>query len=483
MKGLITCFLFALLLSSCSTPSLSPWHTVSLESDFTASKERQFQSLDDYLQLEDVLFSELAEKINKEVATGGDHAMSRYSDGSMSDPLIRQPNWNRTFELEPETVRGGVLMLHGLTDSPYTFRSLAQSLVDSGYHVVGLRLPGHGTAPSGLNSLKWQDAAAAIRVALRHLGDAVDDKPIHLFGYSFGAPLAVNGALDAMEQDDLPDPESIVLLSPAIGVTGAARFAGFVDSVLSIPGLRARRWNRVIPEFDPYKYNSFTFNAGSQVHKLTRHVARRIEKRRKQNPENVLPPTLVFGSTVDATVSIQSLVDRLLSMVSVGDVSVGKHEFVLFDINRVTATSELLISNPGPFTARTMARSDLPFTLSLVTNTQPDSLEVEVRRKPPNTASVVEVTPLNLAWPEGVFSLSHLALPIPTDDPLYGQVKPENRSDLFLGNSNFVGETGMLVFPASWLMRLRYNPFYTYVEKRALGWITTIDTVDRLVPN
>jgi len=183
-----------------------------------------------------------------------------------------------------------------------------------------------------------------------------------------------------MEQDDLPMPASIVLLSPAIGVTGAARFAGVVDSVLSIPGLRGRRWNGVIPEFDPYKYNSFTFNAGSQVHKLTRHLARRIEKRRKLDPENVLPPTLVFSSTVDATVSTQSLIDRLLCMLSAGERSVGKHEFVLFDINRVAATSELLISNPGPFTARTMARSDLPFTLSLVTNTQPDSVAVEVRQ-------------------------------------------------------------------------------------------------------
>ncbi|MFK7857547.1 MAG: alpha/beta hydrolase [Granulosicoccus sp.] len=473
MKKLLASCLFALLLTSCSTPQLGPWHSVSLESEFTANREQDFQSLDDYLRLEDELFEELASKVNGKVDTGGEFGMSRFSDGSMSDPLSRQPNWNRTFEFEPESVRGGVLMLHGLTDSPYSFRSLAQSLVSNGYHVIGLRLPGHGTAPSGLNTFHWQDAAAAARLALRHLKNTVGEKPIHLFGYSFGAPLAVNAALDAMEHDDLPVPASIVLLSPAIGVTGAARFAGVVDTVLSFPGLRSRRWNRVIPEFDPYKYNSFTFNAGSQVHKLTRRLARRIEKRRKLNPDNVLPPTLVFSSTVDATVSTQSLIDRLLSMLSAGENSVGKHEFVLFDINRVAATSELLVSNPGPFTAQTMARADLPFTLSLVTNTTPESVDVEVRRKSPNTASVGDITPLNLAWPDGVFSLSHVALPIATDDPLYGQTKPANSTDLFLGTSDFVGETGMLVFPASWLMRLRYNPFYSYIEERALSWVTT----------
>lgn len=465
MKLFALC-LFALFLASCSTPQLSPWHTVSLESEFTASKGREFQSLDDYLQLEDVLFAELANKVNREVGTGGESGMSRFRDGSLSDPLTRQPNWNRTFELKPETVRGGVLMLHGLTDSPYTFRSLANTLVSNGYHVIGLRLPGHGTAPSGLNALRWQDAAAAASLALLHLGDSVGDKPIHLFGYSFGAPLAVNAALDAMEQDNLPVPTSVVLLSPAIGVTGAARFAGIAHFVYSIPGLRARRWIRVIPEFDPYKYNSFTFNAGSQVYKLTKHLAKRIKKRRKQNPKNILPPTLVFSSTVDSTVSIQSLIDRLLSMVSED-----RHEFVLFDINRLEATSELLMSNPAPFTARTMARSDLPFTLSLVTNIESDSAAVEVRRKPPNTADVIDTTPLNLVWPDGVFSLSHVALPIAANDSLYGQTKPDHSDELYLGTSGLVGETGMLVFPASWLMRLRYNPFYNYVEERSLEWL------------
>ncbi len=437
-----------------------------LESEFTARKGRDFQSLDDYLQLEDALFEELATKVNAHAGSDEQTMMTRFSGSSYANPTARQPNWNRTFELEPQTVRGGVLMLHGLTDSPYTFRPLAQTLVSHGYHVIGLRLPGHGTAPSGLNSLRWRDAAAAARLALHHLGNTVGDKPIHLVGYSFGAPLALNTALDAMDRDGLPIPASIVLLSPAIGVTGAARFAGTANAVYSIPGLRAKRWIRVIPEFDPYKYNSFTLNAGSQVHKLTRHLAKRIEKRSKSNPDNILPPTLVFSSTVDSTVSTQSLIDRLLSMLAAG-----KHEFVLFDINRVAATSELLVSNPGPFTARTMARSDLPFTLSLVTNTTPDSPAVEVRRKPPNTAVVADITPLNLAWPDGVFSLSHVALPIPPDDPVYGEKKPDGSDEVFLGTANFIGETGLLVFPADWLMRLRYNPFYRYMEERAVSWL------------
>jgi hypothetical protein len=33
------------------------------------------------------------------------------------------------------------------------------------------------------------------------------------------------------------------------------------------------------------------------------------------------------------------------------------------------------------------------------------------------------------------------------------------------------GERGLLLFPADWLVRLRHNPFYDYLEARTLAWI------------
>ena len=72
--------------------------------------------------------------------------------------------------------QGGVLLLHGLTDSPYSLRALALTLNAHGYRVLGLRLPGHGTAPSGLVTLKWQDMAAAARIAMAHLASASQER-------------------------------------------------------------------------------------------------------------------------------------------------------------------------------------------------------------------------------------------------------------------------------------------------------------------
>ena len=75
-------------------------------------------------------------------------------------------NWNRSFELETAASRGGVLLLHGMSDSPYSLRTLGETLNQRGYWVIGLRLPGHGTAPSGLKTVRWQDMSAAVHLAM-----------------------------------------------------------------------------------------------------------------------------------------------------------------------------------------------------------------------------------------------------------------------------------------------------------------------------
>ncbi len=42
---------------------------------------------------------------------------------------------------------------------------------------------------------------------------------------------------------------------------------------------------------------------------------------------------------------------------------------------------------------------------------------------------------------------------------------------LFLGRMAIQGELDLLKIPYSFLVRLRYNPFYTFLEMRALEWI------------
>ena len=75
---------------------------------------------------------------------------------------------NAPFELRPsgnhrvghnKPYRRGVLLTHGLTDSPYFMRYLASFFQENGFRVMALLLPGHGTQPGDLLEVRWQDWA------------------------------------------------------------------------------------------------------------------------------------------------------------------------------------------------------------------------------------------------------------------------------------------------------------------------------------
>ncbi len=458
--------LLVLTLQGCSSVPLHPWHTEKLTEEFTAARVDEIQSFDDYRALEDRLFAQLDQEVYAQTDTGAAQALVRYSRGSASDPQVHRPNWNRSFELTVDPPVGGILLLHGMSDSPYSLRALGETLHQRGYWVVGLRLPGHGTAPSGLKYVKMEDMTAAVRLAVAHLAAKVDSRPIHLVGYSNGAPLSLAFALDALEGQAAPEPASLVLISPAIGLHPAAGLAKWKRRMSALPGLGAMAWLTIEPEFDPYKYNSFATNAAEQVHRITRTVARRVARRAGAHPDRVLPPTLVLKSTVDATVSTSAVVDRLL-----GRLAPDRHELVLFDINRLAAKSMLLVADPAPLTARLMTDQNLPFTLTLVTNAGPETRAVVARRKAAREADVSQTEELGLAWPVGVISLSHVALPFPPDDPLYGQRPPGKKDTIFLGQMAIKGERDLFKLSPNWLLRLRHNPFYPYLEARVLDWI------------
>ena len=453
-------------LQACSSTQLKPWHTKKLTEEFTEDKADEVQSFDDYLQLEDRLFKQLDDEVYAQTETGPGYRLDRYSTGSAADPRKHPPDWNRSFELKADKPRGGVLLIHGMSDSPYALRTLGKALNQRGYWVIGMRMPGHGTAPSGLRYISRHDMTAAVRIGMSHLDEKMNGKPVHMIGYSTGAPLALEFALDALDGKSTPVPGSLILISPAIGIHPIAGIAGFKDWLSNIPGLDGLAYTQVQPEFDPYKYNSFATNAAGVVHGLTRSVASRVAQRAGTNPDAVLPPVLVFKSTVDATVTTDAVVGNLLE-----HLNPGRHELVLFDINRYAASYRLLIEDPAPLTDRVMDDDKLPFTVTLVTNEYPDTRSVISKHKAPFTTNASHTSKLGLSWPAGVISLSHVALTISPDDPVYGQRPPNSEEFLFLGQLAIQGERGLLTIPSDWMFRLRYNPFYDYLEKRMLDWV------------
>jgi alpha-beta hydrolase superfamily lysophospholipase len=455
-----------------SWPDLKPWHLAHLDAEFRAADVATDKTFNDYQRREDRLFEQLRTRVYERTAPEDQRLINRYSAGSRADPMSLAPNWNRSFEWPIKEPRGGALLIHGLSDSPYSMRALAERMRDRGYWVIGLRLPGHGTAPSGLAHATWEDFAASTRLALRHLHEKTGDgRPLYVFGYSTGAALAVECALARLSGEDLPKIDGLVLLSPAIGVTPLAAAAVWQTRLARVPGLERLVWTDVGPEFDPYKYISFTANAGDQIYRLTRRIDEHMTALAKPDGVNGMPPILAFQSVADATVSTSAVIDALFRRLAIE-----RHELVLFDINRRADAEPLLRHDALDVREKLLGGPPLNFELTVLTNAAGETLDLVALRRTPASRDVARENP-RLTWPPHVYSLSHVALSIPPDDPVYGAVRPGRPAVIYLGHPQLQGERGLLTVPADQLIRLRYNPFYAYVEARIDAFLGRLESI------
>jgi len=463
---LLGAFLMAvvgLVLFMNNQPDLRTWHTVELTEEFT--EDSAVDTFEEYLALEERLFAQLETELLDPLPSRDRRETNRFHRGSWSDPGRWPRDWNRTFELPVEAPKAGVLLLHGMSDSPYSLRSQGERLHAAGAWVVGLRIPGHGTAPSGLLATTWEDMAAAVRLATAHIAAKVGDRPLYIVGYSNGASLAVHYALESLVDETRPRVSKLVLLSPAIGITPAAALAIWQERIGKLLGLSKLAWNSVGPEYDPFKYQSFTVNAAVQTYRLTREISRLIDRRAGEGVLGRFPPVLAFQSGVDATVSTTAVVTGLFKRLPGNG-----HELVLFDVHRTAELDYLLVRDPRPGLRALLGDVALEFTLTVVTNREDESEAVVVRSRGPGTTVAVE-TPLDLDWPADVFSLTHVSIPIAPDDPLYGHEESEDGSRIQLGSLALRGERGVLAIPSGEMLRQRWNPFHAWQQERMVGFL------------
>ncbi len=451
------------LLSQRSKPDLSLWHTVNLKTEFQASDADDDFAWADYLAAEDALFDELEERIILQTGDDADPDWNRYADGGINNPAEFPKNWNRSFELPTPNPIGGILVIHGLTDSPYSMRRTAEILRAQGFSVVGLRLPGHGTAPSMLARAKVKDWVAAVRIAYQHLLATVgDDVPVMVAGYSNGAALALDLTLDTLDERDLRTPNQIVLFSPAVGITRAAVLARTPNLLSWMPWFSKLGWSDIEPEFDPFKYSSFPTDSGYQTHVLTRSIRARLAK--LGDGADRFPPVLAFMSLADATVLVEAVVSGLFDRLTKPD-----NELVVFDINREAKMRDFFRTDPAERLRALTNRDTTPYRLTVISNIDETTAALEEWSRPGGATEPV-ITDLTLEWPRGFYSLSHVAVPFAPDDPTYGFLPNSGeRFGIPLGMLEPRGEKGLLSVPAGQFNRLRSNPFFPYIEQRLIN--------------
>jgi esterase/lipase len=184
---------------------------------------------------------------------------------------------NSPFELAPSRVgTTGVLMIHGLFDSPFGMRDIAVKLQAQGLLVQAILLPGHGTVPGALLTVHYTEWLQTVAQGVQKLLTSCEK--IFIFGYSTGASLALHHLLQQPE----PRVAGLILLAPALTISPLAKIAWLPPKLQWLSEKMA--WFAIGSETDYTRYQSFTYNSIYQVRLLAAAIKKLVQSRPLTTP-------------------------------------------------------------------------------------------------------------------------------------------------------------------------------------------------------
>jgi len=180
--------------------------------------------------------------------------------------------WNGPQEWQPDVPdmgaqAKGILLVHGLGDSSWSFHDVAQTLAAQGFLVRTVLLPGHGTRPDDLLNVtaeQWQEIVYEQAQALQRDVDG----PVYLGGFSTGANLVLDYAYEH------PEIAGLVLFSPG--------FKSFPFGWLAPLASWVRPWmvspDSSIPSQTPVRYMNVPTNGYAQFYRTSVTAQRLLEQ-------------------------------------------------------------------------------------------------------------------------------------------------------------------------------------------------------------
>lgn len=188
----------------------------------------------------------------------------------------------------------GVVCVHGFTGTPYEMRYLGDQLARAGFHVHGLRLPGHGTRVEDLDETRWSDWADAVE-------DAYDTlrllcRQVAVVGQSLGGLLSLHLA------SRRPDVAAVATLAAPLWLEGlSARVAqwaadGVLHRIKAIPKLYGSDVRDKRTRAENPSYGAIPTRALAELAAFMRLVDQSLEK--------VTQPVLVLHGEHDHTAPV-----------------------------------------------------------------------------------------------------------------------------------------------------------------------------------
>jgi esterase/lipase len=199
---------------------------------------------------------------------------------------------NSPFEYRPQKpYQKGVLLIHGLFDSPFTMRDIGKTFLSQNFLVRSILLPGHGTVPGDLLNMHYTEWLKAVEYGVKGLSQEVED--VYLLGFSTGGSLAIIHALQN------PQIKGLILIAPAIKPKPLSAYF-----ILLLP-LLARLyppalWYQKRPSKSCVKYESFPSNAPIQTWLLMIEIMLANLKMHR-----LIMPLLIIASEDDEVISAQ----------------------------------------------------------------------------------------------------------------------------------------------------------------------------------
>ncbi len=209
---------------------------------------------------------------------------------------------NAPFEITADPTvpyRGRFLLFHGLNDSPFVWRDMAQSLSTLGFDVRAVLLPGHGTTPEAMLDVSYRQWLSAARDHLTNWHS--DDVALYVGGFSLGGVIATILALEN------PHIAGLFLVSPAYHskLNHLLRWAWLYQQ------FKPWVFGGMIIEDNPAKYNSIPINSTTQYFNTSRYLKHRWRRRTLDMP--VVMVATAKDSVVDVDYSRNIYRKRMVS--------------------------------------------------------------------------------------------------------------------------------------------------------------------------
>ncbi|MDX9963722.1 alpha/beta fold hydrolase [Desulfobacter postgatei] len=193
----------------------------------------------------------------------------------------------------------GFLLIHGLTDSPYLMRSIADSLHQAYPNgtIRAVLLPGHGTVAGDSIKMRHTDWMAITDYGVRSFEKMETISDLYLVGFSTGTALAIRHLQDNPKN---PKIKGLILISTAVKAKSGAAFLS--------PYLRwVKEWLDTFEERDAARYESFSLNAGAEFFLLTKNIM----KTKALIDVPVLMAVSADDQTIDASAARQFFCDQV----------------------------------------------------------------------------------------------------------------------------------------------------------------------------